>query len=392
MGVPPTRLPKGLHKTSYTTLFLSKKASDLLFFTEYAPSETADPSSIQLIEGQTAIDAFPYSNWPYDKDFITKHAYDLGIQYTQLAGESAAYHADIGDDFVPYIWVSWGTGGDASMLTGRDDVVFKKGSSYSAGPVIKDWDDLAVLTLDLDNFWIDKVRDFWRGVESAYDMDGIAVSSVSQFRIPLDFANDLRGNDIFTDLYDFPEEVEVLLEYCTNCIIEIDTHLRDEFSIFQNAPGGSWGTVLGDKTIWLNGDPVDLISDDFGRRFNNPYVEKITGYSDGVFFHHHSLGYKKVRVISEIDNLALQEIIQDPNGCRLLEVIDDDLIEASLKVPVKLDANLLEFENYEAILEKLARGRFIVFLGLGEPGVYNPDNIEEYRNKLKTARKYSTND
>jgi hypothetical protein len=368
--------------------FFNEKEGNLLFCTEYGSTSTSDPSYISTIEGQIPAEAFPYSNWPYDKDFIGKHAYDLGIQYTQLAKGAASYHSEIGDDWVPYIWVSWGTGGDTALLTGgEDDVVFYEGYSTFKEPVIKDWRDLDKLKLDLDNFWIKSLRDFWRGVESAYELEGVTVSPV-QFRAPMDFAHELRGNDLFYDFYDYPDEVDALIEFCTDSIIKISRHLGDEFPIFRNAPGGTWGTVFGKDTLWLNGDPVDLISDQLASRFFVPSIQKLISEIGGVFLHHHSIGYKKIKLLNQIENLSLQEIAQDPNGPILLDFIDDEMIKASHRVPIRLDANILETENLDQLMDKLSQGRFILYVGIGDIGIYNKENIKKYRSTLRCLRKY----
>jgi hypothetical protein len=375
-------------RTEKQLKFFNEKEGNLLFFSEYGSGSTSDPAYINIIEGQTPSKAFPYANWPYDKEFIGKHAYDLGIQYVQFAKGAASYHSEIGDDWIPYIWVTWGTGGDTALLTGgEDDVVFYDGYSTFKEPVIKDWKDLDKLKLDLDNFWIRSLREFWRGVEETYDLEGVTVSPV-QFRAPMDFANELRGNNLFYDFYDYPDEVDALIDFCTDSIIKIYRHLQEEFPILRNAPGGSWGTVFGMDTIWLNGDPVDLLSDKLGRRFFVPSIEKLVSEIGGILLHHHSIGYKKASMLSQIENLTLQEIAQDPNGPKVLDFIDDEMIAASHRVPIKLDANILEVDDLDLLMEKFSQGRFILYVGIGEVGVYDKENIKKYRRALDRLRKY----
>ena len=369
--------------------FFDKKEGNLLFFTEYCSDATCDPAGIQYLDGQIPSDVFPYSNWPYDKNFIEKHAYDLGIQYTQMAADTTAYHAQIGDDWVPYIWVTWGTGGDAALLTGgEEDVVFYEGDSTFKEPVIKDWADLDNLKLDLDNFWIRGMREFWRGVESAYELEGVTVSP-AQLRSPLDFAHELRGNMLFTDFYDYPDEVNALLDFCTDSTIQIYRHLQDEFPILKTAPGGSWGVVFNQDTLWLNGDPVDLISNPIAKNFFIPSIEKLIAEIGGILLHHHSIGYKKAPLISQIPNLPLQEIAQDPNGPLVLDHIDETMIAASHQTPIKLDANILEVDDIDGLMGRLAEGRFILYAGIGQHGCHNPDNLKQYRDALNRLQKYT---
>ena len=375
-------------RTEKQLKFFNQKEGNLLFFAEYCSGSTSDPAYIHIIDGQIPSKAFPYANWPYDKDFIGEHAYDLGLQNVEFAKGAASYHSEIGDDWIPYIWVTWGTGGDTAMLTGgEDDVLFYEGYSTFKEPVIKDWKDLDTLKLDLDNFWIRSLREFWRGVEDFYDLEGVTVSP-SQFRSPMDFAHELRGNDLFYDFYDYPDEVDALIDFCTDSIIRITRHLQEEFPILRNAPGGNWGTVFGKDTLWLNGDPVDLISDTLGRRFFVPSIEKLIAEIGGILLHHHSIGYKKAPMLSEIKNLAVQEIAQDPNGPKVLDFIDADMIAASHRVPIKLDANILEVDDLDPLMEKLAQGRFILYIGIGDVGVYDKENIKEYRHCLDRLRNY----
>lgn len=78
--------------------------------------------------------------------------------------------------------------------------------------------------------------------------------------------------------------------------------------------------------------------------------------------HHHSIGYDRSEAVSRIRGLSVQNIQQDPNGPRLLEVIDDSLIAASRRVPIHFNVALPADERLEATVERLAEGRFIIDL------------------------------
>lgn len=319
------------------------------------------------------------------KEFLVQNARELGVQAAWKANGAAAHHFRIGDNWQPYVNVDWGVGVTASLITGNEKVFFEESTSYSSGPVIKTWDDLDKLHLDIDNIWVQCVRQFWKGVESVDLMEGICVMP-NMYRSPLDFANDLRGNDIFVDMYDNPKEVEALVEYCAKAIMQLDCHLREECSLLRIRPGGIWGVGLKKEGIFLNGDPVDLISEEMGRRFNNPFVEMLTSSDKAVYIHHHSIGHSRANMVNEIKGLAVQEILQDPNGPKLVDVINDDLISASLKVPIHLDVDMSHSENYESILEQLCSGQFIVSLGSATPERLNSDR--EFSRRLKLAQEY----
>ena len=301
--------------------FFWNRSTHLLIFAEHCASASSDPDFHYKIEGQGEA---------LSKEFLVKNAFELGVQSALWANGAAVFHQRTGDNWHPYINVDWGVGVTAGLITGKEDVVFEKSTSYSSGPVVHDWGDLGKLHLDTDNLWIDCVRRFWRGVGSVELFDGIAVMPYV-YRSPLDYANDLRGNRIFLDMYDNPDGAEALIEYCAKAILRIDAHLREECPILRNLPGGIWGAGFGKETIFLNGDPVDLISEEMGRRFNNPFVELLTSPDRAVYFHHHSIGHARASLVSATDNLSLQEILQDPNGPFLVDTVGDDMIRASMR-------------------------------------------------------------
>ena len=59
--------------------------------------------------------------------------------------------------------------------------------------------------------------------------------------------------------------------------------------------------------------------------------------------------------------VTVQDILQDPNGPRLVDCIDQDLIAASRMAPIDFGPSLnFEREDLDEVLEKLSEGRFIV--------------------------------
>lgn len=143
----------------------------------------------------------------------------------------------------------------------------------------------------------------------------------------------------------------------------MDQYFRKECPVLNRLQGGVWGSVIRDSMMFLNGDPVDLISPEMGKVFNSQSVEKLIRYGKNLYFHHHSIGHKRAEIVSNIKGLTVQEILQDPNGALLKDVIDKEFIAASLKTPIRFDVDLWEHENYEEIIRKLLEGRFIIGFG-----------------------------
>lgn len=307
------------------------------------------------------------------EEFLRKNAFNLGVQSVKSAKAQAIDHEKMGDDYCPEVHIDWGVGMTAALTTGGD-VIFEESTTYTTGPIVKNWDNIDDLEFPLSNKWIDCAFEFWRGVESDY-ADGISVTP-NVFRSPLDLANDIRGDEIFVDLYYNPECVERLLDICTDSLIKLDKLFRSEFRILREAPSGVWGCALPSPgMMFVNGDPVDLIPPEDCYRFDKPYNERLINYAGSLYFHHHSIGVSRACSVSYIKGLSVQEILQDPNGPNLLDCIDDDMIDASLRVPIELGVNLCQAPNFDELLERLRQGRFIIHV--------NVETLDECRSLLE---------
>lgn len=296
----------------------------------------------------------------YSEEYFQKHAYDLGVEQVKFRSKKLAARLAAGDDSLPGICAEWGAGATASLFTGGD-VFFHEYTSYSTDTVIKNWDDVESLCFNPENRWVQYDIAFWRGVSSAY-VEGIAVLP-HFFRSPLDLAYALRGNQIYEDMYLYPEEVERLVNKCTEMIIAGDCYYRNEIPLFQQAPNGIWGVALHDSpVIGVNGDPVDLISPEMGERFNQPSIERLIKHAGNgnLYFHHHTLGVSRMNGIAKISGLMAQQFEPDMKCPRIYDLIDSDWTEGSKRVPVDIWQNILEAPDIDHVLDVMKGGRFII--------------------------------
>ena len=165
---------------------------------------------------------------------------------------------------------------------------------------------------------------------------------------------------LFTDLYDAPDAVDALLGYCTESILALQCHLEAQVRLLRSHMGGVWGVAVAPRMLFINGDPTDMISVSMAERFDYPWIARLRQGAGALYFHHHSIGILRAAPISRIPGLTIQQILQDPNGPRLEDALDEVLIEASLRTPIHLGMNLAQCARPEAIVERLHRGRFIV--------------------------------
>lgn len=328
---------------------LKEGRGHLVVIASYGTGGPEPADAPYVIPGQTAT---------MSEEFLRKHAYDLGVQNVVYGRRALEWMAPAGDDSLPGLYIDWGTGATASLFTGRE-ANFQEGTSYSTDTVVKRWDDIDKLRFDPENRWVKYELEFWRGVASAY-VEGIALLP-KLYRSPLDLANDLRGNRIFEDMVLEPEQVERLIERCTDMIIEADRFFHAELPVIRQAPSGIWGVAVpGREMPGVNGDPVDLISAEMGERFNHPYIERLIEYGGGMYFHHHTLGASRFESVSRIRGLTVQQYTADPKCTRVYDVLDERWVAASHRATFDLWQNLFEAPDVDAALNIMSRGRFIV--------------------------------
>lgn len=339
--------------------FFHKGESSLLIFADFTEGRRSAENIISTPPGGVL-----------SEDFLQKNAYDLGVRYIRRAKADIADQLEVDSDMLRSgLGIDWGVGATAALFTG-DDVIFKENTSYSPAPFIRDWNDLDKLELNLDNRWFEYELACWRGILSEYE-EGLPIVT-HMYRSPLDLAMDLRGNSLFLDFYDHPDLVHRLLQICTDAIISREKKFKEEISQLHDLPGGVWGVALPEPgMMFLNGDPVDLISPELGEKFNHPYIEKLADFAGNLYFHHHSIGVSRAEDIAHINGLTVQEIHQDPNGPRLIDSITDELIAASRYVPIdfKVDGLNQVHSEWLNLLSRLAEGRFIVRLRAETPSL-----------------------
>lgn len=353
------------NREAHKAFFESDRPGDRMIFTSCWKAASSDFDfggwSSRCFSNEPIVE-FPI---PMTDEFLKHHAFDMGRETVRLNQLVAEYHqTQLDDDYYPGVIFHPGAGYQAAMSTGAN-VTFgvgtdRFGASYMEGPLLKTLDETDRV-FNHNNRWIDYGLDFWRGVASC-DLAGLAVTPRYN-RSPLDLAWDLRGAQLFIDLYDEPDGTAQLLMRCAESILEVDQIFRSEIPLLRNGIGGAQGVALARPTMILNGDPLDLISEEMVLRFNNPSLERITDSAMAIVLHHHSVGISRAPPVSRVKSLDVQEIYQDNRGPRIAESISDDLIAASLRTPLFIEFPVSHItQPLEEWAARLVPGRFVVHL------------------------------
>ena len=340
------------------------------FHTDPTPGQilvTICPYTYDLDYSEWGIQMRPLSQWNFETDaraFVLdqKRKHDAFLEHTK----------GLDNDYFPALNVGLGYGVHSAFVTGLP-VSFGEDTSW-VHHLIEDWNDMDKLRLDDNNFWYRTILDMSRMFVELQDGE-YAVSAFSNAG-PGDMANAIRGNDIFTDLYDEPENVFALMKFCVEATKWMDDSIRD----ITGAVNG--GTVT--ANCWFPGrapyvslDFNDLCSPQQFRDFDFQTTQMLLDYFKGAFIHHHMKGYHIHADVAKLAHLKLLEISWDPGLQKPVELLPE-ILEMHNGLPLMVRCTAADV--YEHI-EELKKGRVVIML--------NINNLEEGREVMRFIRKHS---
>ncbi len=264
------------------------------------------------------------------------------------------------DDMVPDVIPDWGVGGTNAAMTWGEPAYDGLTSWFE--PELA-WEQIEQLAFNPDNPHVQFALNLNKALWHYWQEDFHVLPHA--YRSPLDGANGVRGNALFEELYTAPEKVHRLIDWCADWILSMEAHLaandgRPDLSAWGTS---IWGTWMPDRSIFVNGDPIGLISREMAIEFEQPYTAKVFQASGGGFFHNHTLGLRQADLAGRTPGTRVQFIVDDPKQPTMAEALLDHpdwremLLEASLITPIGM---LVAPDRIEELLDVVRHGRFII--------------------------------
>lgn len=278
---------------------------------------------------------------------------------------------ELEDDWIPGISLHYGFGVFGTVFCDTE-LTFTVDTAFME-PVMDDIENLGMFSYSKDRFW-SKV--FEEAAEYLQDkaQDKFMVD-VYPNPCPLDVVNLLRGNNLFTDFFEYPEQLKRLLSHATG---EMLKHIKD-VKKFSRAP---WGGVYA-YSRWIPGgaiileDAADLCSPEIHREFGLPYTKQVINEVKGAYLHHHSIGRHQYGNMASLPNLYVHQISTDPNGIRPAADLEYVLRESG---KVICDIECMPEEVYK-YMDNFKKGRFIICV--------HSSDLEEAKDLIRFVRKNS---
>jgi hypothetical protein len=264
----------------------------------------------------------------------------------------------IDDDSVPSAIVYWGIGSITAAMT--DGTPWHDGTTSWLEPNLP-WPEVDALKFDPTNKWLRFAVDVNKALWENWDHDFVILPYLH--RSPLDAANGIRGTDLFLDMYEHPDRVTALADWCADWSLAAERLIKQEAPRPSGWGVGVWGAWLPDDAVFVNGDPVGLISREQAERFDRPSNEKLFTKTGGGFFHNHTIGWHQIGLVSTYRGALVQWFVDDPKQPSLASALldhpelRDRILSASLQCPV---GGWVPHDRLDELLDIVVHGRFML--------------------------------
>lgn len=304
---------------------------------------------------------------PADEVLEPAYVDDMIDRYVTQLRESLPGVYAIDDDMIPCALVYWGIGCITAAMAGgeplHDEITSWLEPNLS-------WEEIGRLRFDPDNKWVRFALHINQALWKRWEEDFFVLPFLH--RSPLDAANGIRGTELFTEMYTDPERVKGLIDWCADWMIAVERFIDENVDRPRGWGNGVWDTWLPDGGVFVNGDPVGLISREMMPVFEQPYTAKLFTTLGGGFFHSHTVGLYQVDQVAKTPGIRVQEFVPDPKEPNVQDVLlsndkmRDTILSASLDSPIMIEGVMPD--QLDDLLPIVRQGRFILACGCGEDG------------------------
>jgi hypothetical protein len=228
----------------------------------------------------------------------------------------AQFHKSIDDDFIPSTSPWYGIAEHTAFLGGQID--FTAATTFQH-QICDELEDFRNLKLERDNLWIHLVVDGMRHMREKWgEFIPVRMRGADG---PADVANAVRGSDIFYDIYDEPELLCELMEFCSKAVNFTQDLQRAEATKIADGCITGFGLWMPGKCMGqLSEDVSVMLSPDVYEEHFLPHLKNCIADSDGAMIHIHSLGHRMIPMIAALDKIHMMEISSDPNSERAVDI------------------------------------------------------------------------
>lgn len=152
----------------------------------------------------------------------------------------------------------------------------------------------------------------------------------------LNFLDNVRGGDAYTDLYDYSKEVIDMLEFSSDLNIKIIKHQRKLIETYKGGRFQNFGIWTPGETVYISVDAYGQCGSEVFEKFGRKFIQKMIDEFNGGWLHVHSDAVRLLPSYISLKNLiglGLEDWINPP---RAIEHIDD-ILEITGEIPLMIN-------------------------------------------------------
>lgn len=262
-------------------------------------------------------------------------------------------------DAIPCVYAHWDIGWQTAAIADMPPR-FSKGAWWLEPNL--DWRTIENLTFNADTPWLVAAWHTHRALWELWDEDFWTIPFIH--RSPLDYANGLRGTQLFEEMHTDPDRVKRLLDWCVDWQLTAEEFVYDGIDVPEGWGVGIMGTWGPDRAVWVNGDPVGLISREMMLEFEQPYTGRLFTSTGGGLFHNHTMGLYQADQVAATPGIRMQNFTRDPNRPTVEQILleggeaRERIIQASLQTPILISS--MTPETLKSVLPIVREGRFLL--------------------------------
>lgn len=314
--------------------------------------------AVDRMGGNVTLRTLPRTDVDFYESFdLTKFNYEndleeYAIKLSEKLESSFEIRKDIDDNMIPSIAPVLGIGDYSAFITG--EINFMPDTSWSS-PSLENIEDYKQLPPLGSAKWYKKFLDILEELLKVSKNTGIPVSR--GFFSPMDLAGALRGDKIYYDFFDSPDELHGLLDYCADATIMF---AEDIYALCRKYLSGTkYGMWYLEGNINMSEDISCMISGDLYKEFSAPHTQKVIDHFGVGHMHSHSRAMYLVKEICSLNNVANLWLATDPNQPRPIDNIES-LVEDANGVCLAIDCE--SFDEIENNIDKMRKGNFSLTL------------------------------
>lgn len=249
---------------------------------------------------------------------------------------------EVEDDLLPVARVSFGSAAYGGYLGAK--VTFDSGAGWSY-PLLADYNQLDQLHFDEQNEWIQRQQEACRCfVQTAQGK--FALCETEQMN-GLNLVELLRGTAVYTDFFDYPDELHRLLDFAGAFDIRFTEMQRDILAPclkYQEGVFSIFRIWLPGRAVWVSVDAYGLCSSKVFREFGAPYLQRVIDHFGGGWIHVHSNDVRLLPEIVKLVGILGIGIYDDPGAPRGFERLAQ-IRQVTGDIPLQIDCRVEELEQ-----------------------------------------------